>query len=140
MNSDQQLIGVMSDFFLPALIANSLQLQFLLQRFLLQPEILKKCQEEIKNVVGHSRLPTLADRRSLPYVEATIRESLRHDVLIPSGFPHTATADTNFQGYDIPKVKKNHTSKIQFDVITSISVFHSAGRYCLLIIVWITYG
>lgn len=53
----------MSDFFIPALIANTLQLQFLLQRFHLQPEILRRCQEEIKNIVGSSRLPTLNDRQ-----------------------------------------------------------------------------
>lgn len=41
---------------------------------------------------------------SLPYVEACIRETLRHDTLIPSGLPHTATADTTFRGYNIPKV------------------------------------
>lgn len=41
---------------------------------------------------------------SLSYVEATIRESLRHETLVPSGLPHTATADTQFMGYDIPKV------------------------------------
>lgn len=50
---------------MPALIANALQLQFLLQRFHLQPEILKKCQQEIQTVVGHSRLPTLNDRQQL---------------------------------------------------------------------------
>ncbi|XP_055307164.1 probable cytochrome P450 304a1, partial [Sitodiplosis mosellana] len=40
---------------------------------------------------------------SLPYIEATIRESLRHETLVPSGLPHTAIADTTFMGYDIPK-------------------------------------
>lgn len=41
---------------------------------------------------------------SLPYVEATIRESIRHEILNPSGLPHTALTDTNLMGYDIPKV------------------------------------
>lgn len=60
--TDQQLVGAMSDLFMPSFIANAVQLQFLLQRFHLQPEILKKCQNEIEKVVGHSRLPTLNDR------------------------------------------------------------------------------
>lgn len=121
--TDQQLIVLVSDLFLPAFIANSVQLQFILQRFYLQPNILKKCQEQISKVVGNSRLPSLNDRVkwvefnsgytncanfwiqfSLPYVEATIRESLRHETLVPSGLPHTATADTTFMGYNIPKV------------------------------------
>lgn len=66
---DQQLVGAMSDFFIPALIANSLQLQFLLQRFHLQPEILKKCQDEVEKVVGHCRLPTLNDRQKWIYIQ-----------------------------------------------------------------------
>lgn len=49
---------------------------------------------------------------SLPYIEATIRESMRYDTLVPSGLPHTATADTKFMGYDIPKV--NHKNWFNF--------------------------
>lgn len=60
---DQQLIVAMSDIFMPALVANSIQLQFILQRFYFQPEILQKCQNEIDRVVGQSRLPTLDDRQ-----------------------------------------------------------------------------
>lgn len=63
ISTDQQLIVAMSDFFMPALIANAIQFQFLLQRFYLQPEILEKCQNEIEKVVGHGRLPTLNDRQ-----------------------------------------------------------------------------
>lgn len=53
---------ICTDVFVPALNANALQLQFLLQRLCFQPEILKKCQEEIDNVVGQGRLPSLNDR------------------------------------------------------------------------------
>lgn len=41
---------------------------------------------------------------SLPYTEATIREILRIETLVPSGLPHQAVVDTTFQGYTIPKV------------------------------------
>lgn len=59
---DKQMVLLIGDLILPTLTANSLQLQFLLQRLYLQPEILKRCQEEIDRVVGDSRLPTLNDR------------------------------------------------------------------------------
>lgn len=59
---DKQMVLLIGDLILPTLTANSLQLQFLLQRLYLQPEILKRCQEEIDRVVGGSRLPTLNDR------------------------------------------------------------------------------
>lgn len=41
---------------------------------------------------------------SLPYVEATIRESFRHETLLPSSVPHFSTNDSKFLGYDVPKV------------------------------------
>lgn len=61
--SDDQLVVAMTDFFMPGLTSNAIQLQFLLQRLYLQPEIMKKCQDEIDTVVGQSRLPTLDDRQ-----------------------------------------------------------------------------
>lgn len=63
VSTDQQLVVAMTDFFMPAFGADAIQFQFLLQRFYLQPEILKKCQNEIDRVVGHGRLPTLNDRQ-----------------------------------------------------------------------------
>ncbi|XP_055317679.1 probable cytochrome P450 304a1, partial [Sitodiplosis mosellana] len=101
--SYKQMIMLCTDTFLPSLAGSAVQVQFLMQRFCMQPEILKKCQNEVDRVVGSGRLPTLNDRPNLPYIEATIRESLRHETLVPSGLPHTAIADTTFMGYDIPK-------------------------------------
>lgn len=60
--TDKQLIMTIEDLMLPALNASALQLAFLLQRFYLQPEILRRCQQEIDTVIGGSRLPTLDDR------------------------------------------------------------------------------
>lgn len=66
---DEQLIVAMTDFFMPGLTSNAVQLQFLLQRLYLQPEILKKCQNEIDTVVGQSRFPTLDDRQKyVPFI------------------------------------------------------------------------
>lgn len=56
------MVMLCADIMVPSFVANSLQLQFIMQRFYLQPEILKKCQNEVDRVVGHSRLPTLNDR------------------------------------------------------------------------------
>lgn len=40
---------------------------------------------------------------SLPYTEASIREIMRHETLIPSSFPHKALESTKYMGYDVPK-------------------------------------
>ena len=38
------------------------------------PEVQKKAQAELDAIIGSERLPTLSDRRSLPYMEALLKE------------------------------------------------------------------
>lgn len=49
------------------------------------PEAQTKAQAEIDSVIGRSRLPTLADRTSLPYVEALVSEVIRWAPVVPMG-------------------------------------------------------
>ena len=49
------------------------------------PEVQKRAQEELDSVIGRSRMPTLADRDSLPYIRATVREALRWRPVVPVG-------------------------------------------------------
>ena len=44
----------------------------------LHPEVQTKAQEELDRVVGHGRLPEFADRKSLPYINAIVKEILRY--------------------------------------------------------------
>jgi len=50
------------------------------------PDVQKKAQAEIDAVVG-DRLPSFADRDSLPYIEAIAKEVLRWNVVVPTGMP-----------------------------------------------------
>jgi cytochrome P450 len=45
----------------------------------------RKCQEELDNIVGRSRMPTFEDRDNLPYLKATVRELLRWRAISPLG-------------------------------------------------------
>ena len=56
--------------------ANSVAYAFYLA-MTLNPRVMKKAQQELDLVVGTSRLPTFADRLSLPYMEALFTELLR---------------------------------------------------------------
>ncbi|KAI9059150.1 CyP450 monooxygenase [Trametes sanguinea] len=67
------------------------------------PEVQRKAREELDAVVGPHRLPTLADRESLPYLEAVTKECLRWKTVAPVGLPHRSTEDDEYQGYLIPK-------------------------------------
>lgn len=49
------------------------------------PEAQKKAQAEIDAVIGSDRLPNFADRDSLPFVEALVKEVLRWNAVTPTG-------------------------------------------------------
>ena len=51
----------------------------------IQPEWVKKAQEEIDRVIGTDRLPTASDQPRLPYVEAVVYECIRWNVPLPLG-------------------------------------------------------
>ena len=43
----------------------------------LYPEVQRKAQAEVDQVVGISRLPDFSDEAALPYVQAVLQEALR---------------------------------------------------------------
>jgi len=62
------------------------------------PDVQKRIQAELDAVVGRKRLPTFEDRASLPYLEATIKESLRFHPPTPLGIAHRLVEDDVVQG------------------------------------------
>ncbi|RXN08245.1 cytochrome P450 2B4-like isoform X1 [Labeo rohita] len=72
--------------------------------YLLEIEKFKeRCHEEIVQVLGYDRLPSMDDRDKLPYTYATVHETLRCANIAPSGTFHETTQPAKLRGYDIPK-------------------------------------
>ncbi|KAK9780198.1 putative Cytochrome P450 [Seiridium cardinale] len=67
------------------------------------PEVQRKAQEEIDLRIGSDRLPGLADRANLPYVDALVNEVFRWSPVSPMGIPHVLSEETTYGGYLIPK-------------------------------------
>ena len=51
----------------------------------LYPEVQRKAQAEIDQIVGNSRLPDFSDEVTLPYVQAVLKEVLRWHPVTPLG-------------------------------------------------------
>jgi hypothetical protein len=85
------------------------------------PEVQAKAQAEIDAVIG-TRLPEMADRDSLTYVQCIVKEVLRWRTVLPLGalrwdivtlimiadhrclaLPHACIQDDIYKGYRIPK-------------------------------------
>jgi len=67
------------------------------------PYAQNKMRKEIDSVVPRDRLPSLDDKRNLPYVEATTLEIFRCRGLLPFVFPHATTCATDVCGLQIPE-------------------------------------
>ena len=49
------------------------------------PEVMKRCQAEIDDVLGPHRAPSMKDKAALTYVEATLLEIQRMSSIVPFG-------------------------------------------------------
>ncbi|KUI61213.1 Fumitremorgin C synthase [Cytospora mali] len=67
------------------------------------PGKMKIAQEELDRVVGRDRIPSLEDRKDLPYMSAVIEEVLRWRPILMGGIVHSNLRDDVFRGYRIPK-------------------------------------
>ncbi|KAF2368467.1 Cytochrome P450 [Trinorchestia longiramus] len=99
----KNLINIMTDMFNAGSETTSTTIRWMILYMATHPEIQAKVQKCLDEVVPRSRLPGLADRNQLPYVDAMLLEVLRLSSLVPTGLPHVATADVLFEGYVIPK-------------------------------------
>lgn len=101
--TEEQLQVLGADMLLATTSTTTGALTFTMLSLLHHPHVLRRCQLELDDVVGRDRLPTLDDREKMPYTEATIRESLRRNTMLPMAVPHLSSQDTKFGGYDVPK-------------------------------------
>jgi hypothetical protein len=86
---------------------------------ILYPDVQRKAQAEIDQIVGNSRLPDFSDEGALPYVQAVLKEVLRWHPVTPlglfykcrwqslvtdyvTGVPHRVTESDVYDGYYIP--------------------------------------
>ncbi|GFY75836.1 cytochrome P450 2J6 [Trichonephila inaurata madagascariensis] len=67
------------------------------------PQIQKRIQAEIDEVVGRERFPTWQDRLRMPYTEACIAELMRWRTIVPLNLLRYTLQNTELNGYFIPK-------------------------------------
>ena len=66
------------------------------------PEMERRILEEIDQVIGRDRFPSLEDRPRMPYVESVMLEVLRILTQVPFTVPHTTMADVHISNYFLP--------------------------------------
>lgn len=68
-----------------------------------QPEIIKKAQVELAEIIGKGKLIEEADVFRLPYLQCIIKETLRLHPPVPLLVPRKVDQDVELCDYIIPK-------------------------------------
>ena len=93
----------MGEVFIAGMETTATTLCWALMYLIHNPDIQQRLHQELDQVIGPDRLPELDDEKNLPYLEATITETLRLSPIAALSVPHKTTVDTTLQGYSVPK-------------------------------------
>ena len=100
--TDQHLIMTMSEVFIGGMETTASTMCWALLYVIHNPQVQEMLHQELDRVIGPHRSPGLEDKENLPYLEATITETLRISS-VGAFAPHKTTVDTTLQGYHIPR-------------------------------------
>ncbi|GLU04548.1 hypothetical protein SLE2022_216870 [Rubroshorea leprosula] len=71
--------------------------------FLLKhPGVMKKAQEEVRNLIGNRGIVDEDDIERLPYLKAVVKETFRLQTVVPLLVPRETIRSCNLGGYEIP--------------------------------------
>ncbi|KAM8903923.1 cytochrome P450 2A5-like [Spinachia spinachia] len=100
---NENLTCTVLNLFLAGTETTSATIRFALSVLIKYPDIQEKMQKEIDGVIGRSCVPSMENRKSLPFTDAVIHEVQRFLDIFPFSLPHYALHDISFRGYTIPK-------------------------------------
>ncbi|XP_071465364.1 cytochrome P450 2D17-like [Marmota flaviventris] len=113
--NDENLRIVVLDLFTAGMVTTSTTLAWALLLMILHPDVQRRVQQEIDEVIGQVRQPEMGDQARMPFTMAVIHEVQRFGDLVPLSVPHLTTRDIELQGFFIPKVGLGPSSQAPSD-------------------------
>ncbi|XP_011800505.1 PREDICTED: cytochrome P450 2D17 isoform X2 [Colobus angolensis palliatus] len=101
--NEENLRMVVADLFSAGMVTTSTTLAWGLLLMILHPDVQRRVQQEIDDVIGQVRRPEMADQACMPYTTAVIHEVQRFGDIVPLGVTHMTSRDIEVQGFLIPK-------------------------------------
>nr|XP_023486804.1 cytochrome P450 2D14 isoform X2 [Equus caballus] len=101
--NDDNLRLVVADLFSAGMVTTSTTLAWALLLMILHPDVQRRVQQEIDEVIGQTRRPEMGDQARMPFTMAVVHEVQRFGDIIPLGVAHMTSRDFEVQGFLIPK-------------------------------------
>ena len=101
--NDENLRMVVIDLFTAGILTTSTTLSWALLLMILHPDVQRRVQQEIDEVIGQVRHPEMADQAHMPYTNAVIHEVQRFGDIVPLHLPRITSRDIEVQDFLIPK-------------------------------------
>ncbi|XP_005354514.1 cytochrome P450 2D3-like [Microtus ochrogaster] len=101
--NDENLRMVVGDLFGAGMVTTTITVSWALLLMILHPDVQRRVQQEIDEVIGQARRPEMADQARMPYTNAVIHEVQRFADIVPMNVPHMTSHDVEVQGFLIPK-------------------------------------
>ncbi|EOA21973.1 hypothetical protein CARUB_v10002478mg [Capsella rubella] len=98
--------AVLSDMVLGGTDTTTNTIEFAMAELIRNPELMKRAQQELDDVVGKDNIVEESHITRLPYIVAIMKETLRLYPTIPLLVPHRPTETAIVGGYTIPKNTK----------------------------------
>ncbi|XP_073504167.1 cytochrome P450 2K1-like isoform X1 [Phyllobates terribilis] len=101
--NEENLLTCVRDLFSAGTVTVSITIYWGILLMMKYPEIQKRVQDEIKTHIKPGQLPTVEDRKKMPYTDAVIHEIQRFGNVVPLNVSRSTPTDVYFRGYLIPK-------------------------------------
>lgn len=89
--AEQQIMQIMGDLFSAGMETIKTTLLWINVYMLRNPDSMRRVQDELDQVVGRGRLPSIEDLPYLPVTESTILEAMRRSSIVPLATTHSPT-------------------------------------------------
>nr|QLI49053.1 cytochrome P450 family 75 subfamily A polypeptide 109 [Gloriosa superba] len=100
--SDANVKGLILNLFTAGTDPSKVVMEWALAEMISNPEIMRRVQSEMDQLIGKDRRLEETDLPSLHYLQAVCRESFRKHPPTPLGLPHCSSEPCEVEGYYIP--------------------------------------
>ncbi|XP_013390967.1 cytochrome P450 2J6 [Lingula anatina] len=101
--TEWNVFRIIVDLYLAGTDTTANTLRWSLVHMVNHPDVQKRVQQEIDQVIGQDRVAKMEDKERMSFTEATILEVFRMSPVAPFGVPHATSETTNLAGHTIPK-------------------------------------